>query len=90
MSGSLLAFFHLCLVFVLFSAPSLTEMMFYKKFSLVLVVSAHGMLDCMQLRVYMLIKNLPLSAIMADNKEVTRVLQARNPEVMLKKKRAAY
>ena len=31
MQGSLLAFFHLCLVSVYFSGPSLTEMKFYKK-----------------------------------------------------------
>ena len=30
MQGSLLAFFHLCLVSVLFSGPSLTEMQFYR------------------------------------------------------------
>ena len=32
MYGSLLAFFHLCLVSVLFSAPSLLEIKFYKNF----------------------------------------------------------
>ena len=32
MSGRLLAFFHLCLVSVLFSGPSLTEMKFYRNF----------------------------------------------------------
>ena len=33
MSGSLLVFFHLCLVSVLSSGPSLTEMKFYRNFS---------------------------------------------------------
>ena len=32
MYGSLLAFFHFCLVFVLFSAPSLLEIKFYRNF----------------------------------------------------------
>ena len=32
MSGSLLAFFHLCLVSALFSGPSLNEMKFHKTF----------------------------------------------------------
>ena len=32
MYGSLLAFFHLCLVSVLFSAPSLLEIKFYGNF----------------------------------------------------------
>ena len=33
MSGSFLAFFHVCLVSVLFSGPSLTEMKFHRNFS---------------------------------------------------------
>ena len=35
--GSLTVFFHLCLVSVLFSGPSLTEMKFYKNFSLLII-----------------------------------------------------
>ena len=31
MSGSFLVFFHLCLVSVLFSAPSVAEMKFYRE-----------------------------------------------------------
>ena len=41
-SGSLLVFFHLCLVSVLFSGPSLTELSFTETFSLLLLVCIPG------------------------------------------------
>ena len=45
MQGSLLAFFHLCLVSALFSSPSLTEMKFYRTFFPLVCVLFRGFLN---------------------------------------------
>ena len=49
MWGSLLAYFHLCLVSVLFPGPSLTEMKLYKKIFFLVCVLFLGVLTTFEI-----------------------------------------